>query len=136
MITVSAQEDRAGIAGQPEGPGGEVGRDDDVVDALGADMLGLGAHLLHQPGALDHVGEARIVLHIGGDGELAARLKAGDQHRFEHGARGIDGGGVAGGAGADNGAADGTGLGHGGLSDAAARGHESWRYYVAIRAPG
>ena len=41
----------------------------------GADMLGLLLHLLHQPRALDHVGEARIVLDIGGDGELAAGLQ-------------------------------------------------------------
>ena len=83
---------------------------------LGADMLGLGAHLLHQPGALDHLGEARIVLDVGGDGQLAAGLEAGDQHRLQQRARGIDGGGVAGGAGADDGAADGAGFagsGHG-----------------------
>ena len=73
-----------------------------VGDDLGADMLGLLLHLLHQPGALDDVGEARIVLDVGGDGQLAARLHARDQHRLEHGARGIDGGGVAGGAGPDD----------------------------------
>ena len=73
-----------------------------VVDDLGADMLGLQPHLLHQPGALDHVGEARIVLDIGGDGHLAAGLDAGDEQRLQHGARGIDAGRVAGGAGADD----------------------------------
>ena len=73
-----------------------------VGDDLGADMLGLRPHLLHQPGALDHVGEARIVLDVGGDGQLAAGLDAGDQHRLQHGARGIDGGRVAGRAGADD----------------------------------
>ena len=41
------------------------------------DVLGLGLHLLHQPGALDDVGEARIVLDVGGDGQLAAGLDAG-----------------------------------------------------------
>ena len=45
------------------------------------------------------VGEARIILDVGGDGELAARLAALDQHRLQHGARRIDGGGVAGGPG-------------------------------------
>ena len=65
-------------------------------------MLGLLLHLLHQPGALDDVGEARIVLDVGGDGELAARLDALDQDRLQHGARGIDRGGVAGRAGADD----------------------------------
>ena len=65
-------------------------------------MLGLGLHLLHQPGTLDHVGEARIVLDVGGDGQLPARLQALDQDRLQVGARGIDRGGVAGRAGADD----------------------------------
>jgi hypothetical protein len=71
----------------------------------------LGAHLLHQPGALDDVGEARIVLDVGGDRQLAAGLDALDQHGVEQGAGGIDGGGEAGGAGADDEAADGAGFG-------------------------
>ena len=41
-----------------------------------ADMLRLRAHLLHEPGTLDDVGEARIVLHVGGDGQLAAGVDA------------------------------------------------------------
>ena len=53
-------------------------------------MLGLRQHLLHQPGALDRVGKTRIVLDLGGDGELATLLHACDQHRLEHRARGID----------------------------------------------
>ena len=73
-----------------------------VGDDPGADMLGLLLHLLHQPGALDDVREARIVLDVGGDGELAAGLDALDQDGFQHGARGIDGGGVAGRSRADN----------------------------------
>jgi hypothetical protein len=64
---------------------------------FGADMLGLPAHLLHQPRALDDVGEARIVLDVGGDGQLPAGLDAGIEQRLQHGARGIDGRGVAGG---------------------------------------
>jgi hypothetical protein len=51
---------------------------------------------------LDDVGEARVILDIGGDGELAAGLGALDQDRLEHGAGGIDRGGVTGGAGADD----------------------------------
>ena len=43
-----------------------------------------------------------IVLDVGGDGELAAGLDALDQHRLQHGARGIDRGGVAGRARADD----------------------------------
>ena len=66
-----------------------------VPDDLGADMLGLGLHLLHQPGALDDVAEARIIFDIGGGGELAARLDALDDDRAQARARGIDGGGAA-----------------------------------------
>ena len=73
-----------------------------VRDHGRADVLGLLLHLLHQPGALDDIGEAGIVLDVGGDHQLAARLVARDEHRLEHGARGVDGGGVAGGAGAED----------------------------------
>jgi hypothetical protein len=59
-------------------------------------MLGLLLHLLHQPGALDDVGKARVILHVGGDGELAAGLNALHQHRLQAGAGGIDGRRVAG----------------------------------------
>jgi hypothetical protein len=69
---------------------------------LGADMLGLGLHLLHQPGSLDDLGEAGIILDLGGDGELATRLQSGDQGRLQHGARRIDGGGAAGGTAAED----------------------------------
>ena len=61
-----------------------------------ADMLGLGPHLLHQPRPLDRLGEARIILDVGGDHQLAARLEAREQQRLQHGARGVDRGGVAG----------------------------------------
>ncbi len=73
-----------------------------IGDESGADLGRLFPHLLHQPRTLDHLGEARIVLHIGCDGELAAGLNALDEDRLQHGARRIDRGGVAGGAGADN----------------------------------
>ena len=56
-----------------------------------------------------------IVLDVGGDGELAARLDALDQDRLQHGARGIDGGGVAGGAGADDDDLGVGSFGHSGL---------------------
>src|SRR5690606_39170596 len=64
--------------------------------------------------ALDHVGEARIVLDVGGDRELAPRLKAGDEERMAQRARGVDRGRVACGAGADDddGSVAGGGFGH------------------------
>ena len=92
----------AGIALQPERPHVEIDLGDDVADDLGADMLGLLQHLLHQPRTLDRIGEARIVLDVGGDHQLAALLQAGDQHRLQHGARRVDRRRVAGRAGADD----------------------------------
>ena len=74
----------------PERAPGEIDLVDVIGDELGADMGRLLGHLLHEPGALDHIGEARIVLDVGGGGELAAGLDALDQHRLEHGAGGID----------------------------------------------
>ncbi len=65
-------------------------------------MLGLCLHLFHQPRPLDRLGKAGVVLHIGGDGKLAARLQTGNQHGFEIGACSIDGSGVSGRAGTDN----------------------------------
>ena len=94
--------DLAAVAGEPERPLREIDRRDVVGDELRADMFGLRAHLLHQPRALDRRGEARIILDVGRDHELAAGLKTRDQHGFEHGAGRINGGGIAGRAGADD----------------------------------
>src|SRR4051812_9998129 len=65
-------------------------------------MLGLALHLLHQPGTLNHIGEAGVILDIRGDRQLTARLHAGHQNRLEIRARGIDGRGKPGRAGAYN----------------------------------
>ena len=78
-------------------------------------MLGLGLELVHQPGALDRLGEARIILDIGGDGELPAGLHAGDQHGLQPGARGIDRGGIAGRAGTEDEKARAVGVGQGSI---------------------
>src|SRR5262249_46256084 len=59
------------------------------------------------------VGESRIVLHVGGDGELPAWLNALDQDRLQHGAGRINGRGVAGRPGADDHDLRGNGLSHG-----------------------
>ena len=85
----------AGIAAADERPPAEIDLDDGVEEKLRADMLGLLLHLLHQPGALDDVGEARVVLDIRRDGELAAGLDALHQHGLEARAGGIDGRRVA-----------------------------------------
>jgi hypothetical protein len=106
------QEDVTGIGGEAERARRQVGRDDHVVDGGGADMLGLLRHLLHQPRTLDDVGEARVVLDVGGDHELAAGLQPGHHRWPQAGARGIDRRGVAGGARADDQDARLVGLGH------------------------
>ena len=93
----------------------QVGLGDDVVDDLCAHMLGLLLHLLHQPRTLNGLGKARIVFHVRGDGQLAARLQACDHDRIQRGAGGIDGGGPASRTRTDDGDADSAGcLGHGG----------------------
>jgi hypothetical protein len=69
---------------------GEVDLDDRVPHGARADVLGLGLHLLHQPRALDHVAEARVVLDVGGDGQLAAGLDALDHDRRHPRARAVD----------------------------------------------
>jgi hypothetical protein len=94
--------DIARIGSADERPLRQVARDDDVGDELGADMLCLLRHLLHQPRALDHIREAGIVLDIGGDHELATRLQPLDQDRVEIGACGIDRRRIAGRARADD----------------------------------
>ena len=106
------QEDVARIGDAAERAGGEIHPRDQVVHDSRADMLGLRRHLLHQPRPLDHIGEARIVLDIGGDGQLPARLQPGHQHRRQAGARGIDRRRIACGAGADDQDARAVGLGH------------------------
>ena len=94
--------DLAGFAFEPERTCRQVDLGDMVIDDAGADMLGLLLHLLHEPGALDDIGEAGIILDIGGDGQLAAGLDALDHDRLQHGARGIDCSRVSGGAGTDD----------------------------------
>lgn len=94
--------DGSRIGAHREGPVVELDFGNEVVDDFGAHMGRLFQHLLHQPGTLDRIAEARIVFDIRGDHQLAALFHAGDQHRFQHGARSIDGGRIAGRAGADD----------------------------------
>ena len=105
----------AAVELQPERPVREVRLNHHVGHDLASHVLGLSAHLLHQPRPLNNVGETWIVLDVGRDRQLAAGLHAGEQHRLEQRARRIDRGGVAGGTGADDRDADGTRLRHGRL---------------------
>src|SRR5262249_48055305 len=77
------------VAFEPEWTPLEVDLDDMIADDLRPDMLGLHPHLIHEPRALDHFGKARIVLDVGGDRHLPARLNALDQKRLQHCTRGI-----------------------------------------------
>ena len=67
-----------------------------IRDHARAHILGLGLHLLHQPGTLDRRGKAWIILDVRRDHQLAARLEARNQDRLQHGPRGVDRGRIAG----------------------------------------
>src|SRR5438034_2085113 len=69
------------IAGSDKRPMPEIDRIDKIDDDPCPDMFGLLPHLLHQPRPLDDLGKARIVLDVGGDGHLSARLQPGDDER-------------------------------------------------------
>jgi hypothetical protein len=108
----------AGAHGQHDGTGamrGAVGDADgldvalelnggDVVGhQLGAEALCLGAELVHQLGAHDAVGEAGVVLDVGGVDERAAGGDGPLEHeRVQVRARGVDGCRVPRGAGTDD----------------------------------
>ena len=79
----------------PNGCRGEVDPVDVGGDELGAEALGLLAELHHQLGAEDAVGEAGVVLDVGGEHELAAGADALDHDGLQVGAAGVDGGGQA-----------------------------------------
>ena len=84
-----------------ERPLGEVDRRDLGGDELGAEPRCLLAHVLHQFGAHDAVGEAGEVLDLGGEHELPAGLVGGgrrlafDDERSQAGSGRVDGGGEA-----------------------------------------
>ena len=73
-----------------------------IKDHFGAEALGLLAHFFDQTGTVDAVLFARPVIDLGGGGELAALLQAGNEHRLNVGAGRVDGGGVAGWAGTED----------------------------------
>src|SRR6185295_16580574 len=68
----------------------------------GAEAPRLLAHLVHQLGAEDPLREAGVVLDLGRDRQLAARLVPLEDQRREVGARGVERGGQAGRAGAED----------------------------------
>ncbi len=67
-----------------------------IGDHFGADVLGLCLHLFHQPRALDDIGKAGVVFHVGGNGHLTARLYAFNDDRLQHGAGSVNCSGITG----------------------------------------
>ena len=90
------------IADQPDRLLVEVGGVDVVKHHLGVETLGMLLETRHQVRPHHAVGIGRPVIDVGGGHQLAALGHAGDQHRIEVGACGIDGGGVAGRAGTED----------------------------------
>ncbi len=87
---------------------------DVIENDLGIEAAGMRLETGHQLRTLYAIGIGRPVVDIGRRHQLAALRKAGDQQGFQVGAGGVDGGGVAGGAGAENDEATvANGLGHG-----------------------
>ena len=75
----------------------------DVVEHdVGLEALGVGLEALHQVRTLDAVGIGGPVVDVGGGHELAALGEAGDEDGLEVGPGGVDGRGVAGGAGSED----------------------------------
>ena len=94
------------------GPAREIHLVDVVHHDLGVEALGVLAHALHQPRAGEAVRVARPVVDLGGGHQLAALFHAGEQQRLAIGARGVDGGGIAGGTGAEDDQPGVTGTAH------------------------
>ena len=67
-----------------------------------AESLRLAPEVLHHRRAEDTVGVPRVVLHVGGDHQLATPVEALDHERLEVRARGVERSGVAGGTSADH----------------------------------
>src|SRR6266542_279557 len=93
----------SGVEGEREGAAREVDVDDAVEDDLGAETLRLIAKDLHQLGPLDTLAETRVVLHVGRDRQLSARLRPLEDDGRKLRPRGIERGGPPGRAGPDDG---------------------------------
>ena len=115
-LAVQTEPDRAGAGGhddrlgavldaprpEPERPLREVDPVDVDVDDVRAEPLGLRAEGGHQVGTLDPIREARVVLDIAGDHQLATRGGSGQDDRSEVRSSGVDRGGESGRAGTDD----------------------------------
>ena len=92
----------AAVTDQAEGLFGQLHGVDVVEDHLGVEALGVLLETPHEVGAHHAVGIGGPVVDLGRGHQLAALGEAGDQHRIQVGAGGVDGSGIAGGAGAED----------------------------------
>ncbi len=76
----------------PLGVRGDVDLVDIGSDEFGAKAFGLLSELRHEVGAHDAVGETRVVLDVGRQHELSARLQPLDDQGLQVGPGGVDGG--------------------------------------------
>lgn len=92
----------AGIAFETEWALREVGRVDVVEHDFGTEAAGVFLETFHEFRPLNALGLGWPVVHLGSGHELAALREPGDENGLEVGACGVDGGGVAGGAGTED----------------------------------
>src|SRR5713226_263667 len=92
----------AEVADQFKRPGLQFRLINMVKYNFGFKSLDMEAHAVHEVGALQALDVAGPVVNISRSHQLAALLQAGDQHRLEVSPRGIEGGGITGGAGTEN----------------------------------
>ena len=85
-----------------ERPAAEIDARDVAEDVARPEPFRLLLEELHQLGAENTRRESGVVLDVGGDGELAARLRALDDERLEIRARGVERGGESGRTRAEN----------------------------------
>src|SRR6185312_12048532 len=78
------------VAANDERPASQFERRHMLALDPSADIFRLRPHLLHEPGALDRLGEPRIILDVGGGHQLAARFEAGQHQRLQKRPRGVD----------------------------------------------
>jgi hypothetical protein len=90
------------VAGQAQRSRLEVDGLDLIEHDLGVEPLGVLLEPLHQLGPLHAVDVGRPVVDVGGGHQLAALGQAGDQHRLQVRAGGVDRRGIAGRAGAED----------------------------------
>lgn len=73
----------------------EIYRGDNVVHHVGADLICLQPHLLHEPRSLNGFSKPWAIFNIRRIGKLAACLQAGYKEQLQIGTSSVDAGGIA-----------------------------------------